>query len=166
MESFYGQHTANHWCCSKRSITNCSGELPGTTRLSRLHNELFSDSFHAVIAWISRPAKCQCCIATVTVFVYRPTVLWRHITLVQAFLEYRCTVHNASCGARIGWLFTPKPAFKVPWEFNLDNFNNNLKKNQNFLFDLGVNNRPILALKVSKEAFWIGLWHSLRVWLN
>ena len=42
----------------------------GTTRLTRLRNDLYSDSFHGVLAWNSRPAKCQCCIATVTVVVY------------------------------------------------------------------------------------------------
>ena len=25
---FYGQLTTNRWCCAKRSITNCSSELP------------------------------------------------------------------------------------------------------------------------------------------
>ena len=43
----------------------------GRTRLTRLRNELYSDSFHAVLAWSCRPAKCQCCAARVTIVVYR-----------------------------------------------------------------------------------------------
>ena len=41
-----------------------------------MRNELYSDSFHVVLAWNSRPTKCQCCIATVTVVVYRYLELW------------------------------------------------------------------------------------------
>ena len=40
------------------------------TRLARLRNELYSDSFHAVLALSCEWAKYQCCIATVTVDVY------------------------------------------------------------------------------------------------
>ena len=42
----------------------------GRARLTRLRNELCSDSFHAVLAWSCGPAKCQCCAPTVTVVVY------------------------------------------------------------------------------------------------
>ena len=42
----------------------------GRTRITRLRNELYSDSFHAVLAWICGRAKCQCCTALVTVVVY------------------------------------------------------------------------------------------------
>ena len=62
------QYTANRWCFAKRSITNCPVECPA--RLTRLRNELYSDSFHAVLAWNCGRAKCQCCAATVTVVVY------------------------------------------------------------------------------------------------
>ena len=41
----------------------------GRARLTRLRNELCSDSFHAVLAWSCGRAKCQCCAATVTVVV-------------------------------------------------------------------------------------------------
>ena len=40
------------------------------TRLTRLRNELHSDSFHAVLAWSCGLAKCQYCTATVAVVVY------------------------------------------------------------------------------------------------
>ena len=40
------------------------------TRLTRLRNESYSDSFQAVFAWSCGRAKCQCCTATVTVVVY------------------------------------------------------------------------------------------------
>ena len=33
-------------------------------RLTRLPNELYSDLFHAVLAWNCGRAKCQCCTAT------------------------------------------------------------------------------------------------------
>ena len=66
----YGQHTANRWCCEKRFITNCSGELPARCDQANTLAQR-ADSFHAVLAWYSRPAKCQCCIlATVAVVVY------------------------------------------------------------------------------------------------
>ena len=42
----------------------------GRAGLTRLRNELCSDSFHAVLAWSCGRAKCQCCTATVTVVVY------------------------------------------------------------------------------------------------
>ena len=42
----------------------------GRARLTRLRNELCSDSFHAVLAWSCGRAKCQCCTATVTVVIY------------------------------------------------------------------------------------------------
>ena len=42
----------------------------GSTRLRRLRTELYSDSFHAVLALSSGPAKYQCNITTVTVVVY------------------------------------------------------------------------------------------------
>ena len=42
----------------------------GRTRLTRLRNELYSDSFHAVLAWSCGQAKDQCCTATITVVVY------------------------------------------------------------------------------------------------
>ena len=42
----------------------------GRTRLTRLPNELYSDLFHAVLAFSCGLAKFQCCIATVTVVVY------------------------------------------------------------------------------------------------
>ena len=38
-----------------------------------MRNELYNDSFHAVLAWICGRAKCQCCTATVTFVVYSPT---------------------------------------------------------------------------------------------
>ena len=41
----------------------------GSTSLTRLRNELCSDSFHAVLALNCEQAKCQCCIATLTVMV-------------------------------------------------------------------------------------------------
>ena len=49
-----------------------SGRAPSKVgaRLTRLRNELCSDSFHAVLAWSCGRAKCQCCIATVMVVVY------------------------------------------------------------------------------------------------
>ena len=40
----------------------------GRTRLTRLRNELYNYLFHALSCGL---AKCQCCIATVTVVVYR-----------------------------------------------------------------------------------------------
>ena len=40
------------------------------TRLSCLRNELYSDSFHAVLALSCGRVKFQCCTATVTVVVY------------------------------------------------------------------------------------------------
>ena len=43
----------------------------GTTRLTRLRNDLYSDSFHAVLALSCGQAKCQWCIAMVTVVVYK-----------------------------------------------------------------------------------------------
>ena len=45
----------------------------GSTGLRRLRIELCSDSFHAVLALSCGRAKCQCCITTLTVVVYR----WR-----------------------------------------------------------------------------------------
>ena len=56
------------------------------TRLTRLRNELvYSDSFHAVLAWSCRKAKCQCCTATVTFVVYWPNeqicAFENHLTL-------------------------------------------------------------------------------------
>ena len=42
----------------------------GSARLTRLRNELCSDSFHAMLAWSCRRVKCQCCTATGTVVVY------------------------------------------------------------------------------------------------
>ena len=42
-----------------------------STRLRRLLTELFSDSFHAVLALSPGPAKYQCCITTLKVVVYR-----------------------------------------------------------------------------------------------
>ena len=47
-----------------------ASDQQGRTRLTRLRNELCSDSFHAVLALSSGQAKCQCCIATVTFVVY------------------------------------------------------------------------------------------------
>ena len=44
----------------------------GRTRLISLRNELCSDSFHAELAWSCGRAKCQCCTATVTVFMPEP----------------------------------------------------------------------------------------------
>ena len=46
----------------------------GRARLTRLRNELCSDSFHAVFAWSCGRVKCQCCTAMVTVVVYREPV--------------------------------------------------------------------------------------------
>ena len=40
------------------------------TRLARLRNELYSDSFHAVLALSYGRAKYQCCTATVMVVFY------------------------------------------------------------------------------------------------
>ena len=48
----------------------------GRTRLTRLRNELYSDSFHAVLAWSCGRAKCQFCTATVTVVVYKNRKVW------------------------------------------------------------------------------------------
>ena len=45
-----------------------------STGLRRLRIELYSDSFHAVLALSCGRAKCQCCITTVTVVVY-----WEHL---------------------------------------------------------------------------------------
>ena len=42
----------------------------GRAWLTRLRNELYSNSFHAVLALSCGLAKLQCCIATVTVVVY------------------------------------------------------------------------------------------------
>ena len=50
------QHTADHWCSTKRSITNCASQL------TRLLTELYSDSFHAVLTLSNGPAICLCCI--------------------------------------------------------------------------------------------------------
>ena len=41
------------------------------TRLTRLINELYSDSFHAVLALSCGRAKCQCYTTTVTVVVFK-----------------------------------------------------------------------------------------------
>ena len=49
----------------------------GSTRLRRLGIELYSDSFHAVLAFSCGRAKCQCCIRTVTVDVYRSVTIER-----------------------------------------------------------------------------------------
>ena len=46
----------------------------GSTGLRRLRIELCSDSFHAVLALSCGRAKCQCCITTVTVVVYKTLV--------------------------------------------------------------------------------------------
>ena len=46
----------------------------GSTRVTRLRNELYSDSFHAVLDLSSGLAKCQCCTTTVTVVVYKTQV--------------------------------------------------------------------------------------------
>ena len=42
----------------------------GSTRLTRLRNELYSDSFHAVLALSRGLSKCQCCAKTMMVVVY------------------------------------------------------------------------------------------------
>ena len=42
----------------------------GRTRLTHLRTELYSNSFHAMLALSCGPAKFQCCTATVTVVVY------------------------------------------------------------------------------------------------
>ena len=42
----------------------------GTTMLTRLRNELYSDSFHAVLALSCGPVNCRCCTAKVTDAVY------------------------------------------------------------------------------------------------
>ena len=48
----------------------------GSTRLRRLRIELYSDSFHAVLALSCGRAKCQYCITTVTVVVYNWKKKW------------------------------------------------------------------------------------------
>ena len=56
----------------------------GRARLTRLRNELCSDSFHAVLAWSCGRAKCQCCTATVTVVVYT-LIKSQKITILRYF---------------------------------------------------------------------------------
>ena len=56
----------------------------GRTRLTCLRNELYSNSFHAVLAWICGLAKFQCCIGTVTVVVY-----WSNIIEFQIKTYFR-----------------------------------------------------------------------------
>ena len=46
------------------------GFQQGRARVTRLRNELCSDSFNTVLALSCGQAKCQCCIAAVTVVVY------------------------------------------------------------------------------------------------
>ena len=48
--------------------------LQSRTRLTRLRTELYSNSFHAVLALKYGTAKCQCCTATVTAVVYTEKV--------------------------------------------------------------------------------------------
>ena len=68
----------------------------------------------------------------------------------------------------IGLLFTLKSVFKVPWKidfwspisFRIDKDHNSLGDSN---VDCGENNRPTLALKVSKEACGMGLQHSVRI---
>ena len=83
----YGKHTANHWCCAKRSITNCSSERPArqdqANTLAQRAIVCYSDSFHAVLAWSCWQAKYQCCTATVTVVIYTPPKWSSQGTLVQ-----------------------------------------------------------------------------------
>ena len=71
----FWQHTANRWCCAKRSIIIVRASFQqDRARLIRLRNELCSDSFHAVLAWSCGRAKWQCCTATVTVVVYNSCI--------------------------------------------------------------------------------------------
>ena len=56
----------------------------GRARLTRLRNELCSDSFHAVLAWSCGRAKCQYFTATVTVVVY---------TVFQVYSIYAQLLH-------------------------------------------------------------------------
>ena len=65
-------------------MTNCPGELPA--RLTRLRNEICSDSFHAVLALSCGLAKCQCCVTTVTVVVY----LTGKKSLIKTFKIFFC----------------------------------------------------------------------------
>ena len=59
----------------------------GRTRLTRLHNELYSNLFHAVLTWSCGQAKYQCWTATVTVVVY-----WKRGVYYEAlFLVRRMT---------------------------------------------------------------------------
>ena len=46
------------------------------TRLTRLRTELYSDLFHAVLAFSFGPAKCQCFLTTVVVAVYVHDMPW------------------------------------------------------------------------------------------
>ena len=68
-------------------------------------------------------------------------------------------------GARIGRLSTPESVCKVHWEISFKaNLLQNSKRNSNV--DCEINNGPILAFRVSKEALWMEQRHSLRVWIK
>ena len=56
----------------------------GRARLTRLRNELCSDSFHAALAWSCGRAKFQCCTALVTVVVYIVIRSLDHVTKVMS----------------------------------------------------------------------------------
>ena len=57
------------YCCAivRARVQQCR------TKLTPLRTELYSDSFHALLALRYGPAKCQCCITTVTIVV-RPLI--------------------------------------------------------------------------------------------
>ena len=60
----------------------------GSTRLRRLRNELYSDSFHAVLALSCGLAKCQCCLTTVTVVVYCRNDQSRILVISNVAIQY------------------------------------------------------------------------------
>ena len=62
----------------------------------------------------------------------------------------------------IGWLLTQNQSFKFLEKLTYEPFNFRIDKN----VDCWINIRPILALKVSKEAFSTGLRDSVRVFFK
>ena len=63
-------------------------------------------------------------------------------------------------------LITPKSVFKIPWEIDCwisKLANISILQGIQTRSDYGVNSRPILALKLSKEEYWTELQFSFRV---
>ena len=64
----------------------------GRTRLTRLRNKQYSDSFHAALALSCGRAKCQCCTATVTIVVYK-----KHPKFLTIFLQKMSSITADRC---------------------------------------------------------------------